>query len=111
MPAPHADRRELGEHRPVAARHGEERRHHRVVAVLAGHGDGTEQPGDHHGVGGERHQRLLVLGGGDECLAAVHVGPEDDGGGVDGAEHHGDGQERPRHLRGGELAELAAYES
>ena len=82
-----------------------------MVPVLPGHGDGTEERRAQHGVEGERHQGLLVCRGGDESLGAVHVGAEDDDGRVDAGDDHQHGEESPRQLGRGELADLCSDES
>jgi 2-polyprenyl-6-methoxyphenol hydroxylase-like FAD-dependent oxidoreductase len=81
------------------------------VAELPGHGDGPEQPGPDHRVGRKRHQGLLVLCGGDEGLAAVHVGPHHHDRRVQAGDDDEHREEAPRQLGGAELAQLRAYES
>ena len=81
------------------------------MPVFAGDGDGAEQPGAHERVERERHERLLVGGGGDERFAAVHVGPGDHGERVERGDDDEDAEERQGHLGAGELAELGSDES
>jgi hypothetical protein len=81
------------------------------MAVLTRHRDSPEQPGDHHRVSREGHQRALVLRGGDEPLAAVHVSSDDDGGGRYRADDDQNREESPRHLRRAELANFGSDES
>jgi hypothetical protein len=101
---------ELSDHGAVPSGRCEEGRDDGVVPVLACHGDGAEQAGAHERVGSERHQRPLIVLGGDERLAAVHVGAGDHGERVDRRDRGEHGDEHERHLGGGELAELGSDE-